>query len=151
MAATTTLSTTTLQSNLGATDAQIKVGSTSGLTAGTRLWVDRELMSVVSLGIDPWVNVLRGVDGTAAAPHNSSSTITIGRADQFYAVDPTGRPNDAILVSPYINILNGNVWYARGDNLPPGEGERFWQLQTTTYGTGGLGQVTTTLDPTVST
>ena len=151
MAATVTLGTTILQNNLGATDAQVKVASTSGLNPGTRLWVDRELMSVVSLSVDPWVNVLRGMDGTAAQPHNSSSLVTIGRADQFYSSDPVGRPPDVIPVSPYINILDGSVWYAQGDNLPPGQGERWWQRQTTTYGTTSMGVRTTTQDLTAST
>ena len=151
MPATVTLSSTTLQLPVGASDGQIKVDSTAGMNPGTRLWIDRELMSVITLGIDPWVNVMRGVDGTAATPHNSLASIIIGRADQFYGEDPIGRPSEAILVSPYINVVTGAVWFAQGDVLPTGQSVRWWQQQTTTYSEGALGVRTTTLDPTAST
>jgi hypothetical protein len=151
MPATVTLSTTTLQQTAGASDSQIKVESTSGMFPGTRLWIDRELMTVVSLGVSPWVNVLRGVDGTSAQAHSSLSTVTIGRGDQFYSIDPVGRPFDAISVSPYINVLTGDVWLAQGDAQPDGTAVRWWQKVTTTYGVGALGVRTTTQDPTAST
>jgi len=150
MAATVTLSSTTLSAAVSSTDSQVKVASTSGLTPGIRLWVDQELMSVVSLGIAPAVNVLRGVDGTVAAPHSSSATVTFGRADQFYQSDPVGRPPSVIPISPWINVLNGRVWYAQGDELPNGLTNRWWQLQSATYGTSALGVTTTTLSPTSS-
>jgi len=151
MPATVTLSTTTLRQVVSATENQIKVASTAGLFPGTRLWIDRELMRVVSLGIDPVVNVVRGVDGTGGAPHSSNSTITIGRADQFYMTDPVGRPDEAIPVSPYINILTGVVWFAQGDVEPVGLSDRWWQPQTTTWEVGALGVRTKTLDPESST
>ena len=149
MPATVTLSTTTLQGGVEAGDRQVLVASTSGLTSGLRLWIDTELMEVVSLGVNPWVNVLRGVDGTSAQRHDSGATITIGRADQFYGSDPVGAPPDAVPVSPYINAIEGTVWFAQGDSL--GAGRRWWQKQTATYGAGALGVRTTTLDPTSST
>jgi hypothetical protein len=151
MPATVTLSTTTLAANVGASDNQIKLASTAGVTPGTRLWVDRELMAVVSLGVDPWVNVSRGVDGTAGSPHNSAATVTIGQAYQFYSSDPVGRPNEAVPVSPYINVRNGTIWYAQGDAVPGDTATRWWQAVTTTYDTGPLGVRTTTMDPTSST
>ena len=151
MPATTTLSSTTLQASVGRSDRQVLVASTSGLAAGVRLWVDSELMSVVGLGVGNWVYVRRGVDGTAGAHHDSSATITIGRADQFYDHDPVGAPPEAIPVSPYINVINGTVWYAQGDAEPAGFTQRWWQKQAVTYGTGALGVRTTTLEPTSST
>lgn len=147
MPATVTLSSTTLKADAGASDTQIQVTSTSGLTPGIRLFVDGELMSVVSLGLGTSVKVLRGVDGTAAAAHPLSSTAYIGRADQFYAVDPSGRPPASIPVSPYVNVINGTVWFAQG--AP--EGLRWWQKQSATYIPGALGIRSTTLDPTSST
>ena len=149
MPATVTLSTTTLSASVGAGDGQVRVASTSGLATDTRLFVGSELMSVVSLGVDNWVNVLRGVDGSAAQHHDSGETIYIGRADQFYSSDPIGTPFVAIAVSPYINVVNGSVWFAQGDASEVAE--RWWQKQTATYGQGALGIRTVTLDPTSST
>jgi hypothetical protein len=151
MAATVTLATTTLAAFCQPGDTVINVGSTAGLTPGTRLWIDRELMSVVSLGIQTMVNVKRGVDGTTTTKHDSASTITIGRGDQFYNVDPTGHPPEVVPVVPYINILNGNVWYPEGDELPVDGSQRWWQLQQPTYGPGALGVRVTTQNPTAST
>ena len=150
MPALVTLSTTTITEGVSASDQRISVGSTSGLYTGTRLWIERELLTVVSLGVNTIVNVIRGVDGTASAAHPSGSVVTIGRADQFYSTDPLGRPNDTILVSPWINIITGDTWYAQGDTLPNGA-NRWWQKMTTTYASSPLGIQTTTQDPTSST
>jgi len=151
MPATVTLSTTTLAAPVNSRDGRIKVASTSGLFAGYRLWIDKELMSVVSLDVDTWVNVKRGVDGTSGSAHSSSATLTIGRADQFYTSDPVGSPPAAVLVSPWINVLSGKVWFAQGDTLPDGDSNRWWQEESVTRGVGPLGVRTTTLDPTEST
>ena len=151
MPATVTLSTTTLTKSVGASVQQIKVASTSGLTPGLRLFVGGELMEVVSLGIDPWVNVLRGRDGTAGLAHDSGLTIYVGRADQFYSSDPVGSPPNSIHVSPYINVTAGSIWFAMGDTLPGEHAKRWWQKQTTSYSTGALGVRVETLDPTAST
>lgn len=149
MGATVTLSSTTLAQAVNSGDGLIKVTSTAGMTTGMRLFIDRELMTVLSLGVNPWVNVLRGRDGTAASAHNSLATIWIGRADQFYADDPIGAPAPAFSVSPYINVNNGKVWFAQGDALSPAV--RWWQAQTTTYDVGALGIRTTVVSPTSST
>lgn len=151
MAATVTLSTTTLSVAVNANASSITVASTSGLTSGTRLFIDRELLTVVSLGVGTAVNVLRGVDGTSGAAHASSSVVTIGRADQFYQSDPIGAPPAAIPVSPYINVITGAVWFAQGDQEPSANTNRWWQLQTSTYDVGPLGSRTLVQTPTSST
>ena len=151
MPATVTLSTTTLSFSVGASDRKVNVASISGLTPGTRLFVNDELMEVVSTGTDTWVDVLRGRDGTPGVAHDSGATIYIGRADQFYSSDPVGAPHNSILVSPYINTTNGGIWFARGDTLPGEHAKRWWQKQTTTYSEGALGVQVETLDPTEST
>ena len=155
MPATVTLSTTSLVNPVDGGSPQIVVASTTGLFPGVRLYVDQELMAVVSLGSlsngNGQVTVRRGVDGTLGAPHASLSTVTIGTADQFYSTDPVGRPPDEIPVSPYINARDGRVWFAQGNTLPAGIGVRWWQQQTATYDTGVLGVPTTTLNPTSST
>lgn len=151
MPATVTLGTTTLSVPVGVSETQIKVASISGILPGYRLWIGEELMAVQGFGVETYVNVRRGVDGTASAPHASSATVYIGQAHQFYSTDPVGLPNDAIPVSPYINVLNGKLWFARGDPQPDGNSHRWWEAQTTTRAVGALGVVTTTLDPTEST
>lgn len=151
MPATVTLNTTTLAAPVSATARQVKLASTAGVLPGYRLYADRELMAVVSLGVDPWVNVRRGVDGTATSAHTSSVTVTIGTADQFYQSDPVGAPPSAVQVSPYINVLTGDVWYAQGDALPEGNANRWWQKQATTYTAGALGVRVATSSPTSST
>jgi len=151
MPATVTLSTTTLLESVGPSNRQIKVASTSGLTPGIQLYTDGELMEVVSLAVDPWVNVLRGRGGTAGKAHDSDNTVYIGRADQFYEKDPQGSPENVIAVSPYINVVNGSIWFARGDTLDGELGRRWWQKQIATYEEGALGVQLETLDPVEST
>lgn len=144
MTATVTLSTLTLASSVTASATFIPVSSTAGITPGTRLWVDRELMAVTSLGVDPWLNVQRGVDGTSAVPHAAGSTTIFGSASQFYEYDPRGVPAESVPVSPWINTRNGTVWVVMGDDAPP---NRWWQQQITTYGIGAFGVRTTTVAP----
>lgn len=151
MPATVTLSTTTLADGVSASATAVKVASTSGLTPGVRLFADGELMSVVSLGIDPWVNVRRGVDGTPSRPHISGVTMYIGEAHYFFDYDPVGAPASAIAVSPHINIRNGTVWFAQGNPDPAAQAARWWQRQTTTYSTGAFGVQVQTPSPTSST
>ena len=151
MAATVTLSTTTLAESVDAHVGLVKLASTSGIFPDTRLWVSGELLRVIRLGIDPWVLVTRGADGTKGTAHLSGETVYIGTADQFYAKNPQGIPPSAIPVSPHINVLEGKVWFARGDALPHDNANRWWQLQTVTHGAGPLGVITTTYDPTSST
>lgn len=160
MPATVTLLTFTLAEGVGASDREIKLTTTSGLTipSGTPmpsekswLYIDGELMEAVSLGVLSHVEVRRGVGGTAAAPHSSQATIYLGRPDQFFSSDPVGVPPSAVLVSPHINVRTGGVWFAQGNVLPTGQTIRWWQKQETTHGVGPLGIRTTTVDPSTST
>ncbi len=148
--ATYTLGTTNFAKPVGKFDSQVYVASTSGLVAGMRLFADRELMSVTSLaGFANLVNVRRGVDGTAAERHGTEVTVYSGAADQFYRQDPEGQPRTDLLVTPWINVRTGDVWFAQGDQFA--NGQRWWQKQTTTYGFGALGERLTTQTPTSST
>jgi hypothetical protein len=57
------------------------------------------------------INVVRGASSTIGTAHISGAIVFIGRADQFYAIDPTGGCTAAqTAVTPYINIRNGNQW-----------------------------------------
>ena len=150
MPATVTLSTTTLSVGINRSEGLLTVASTSGLTAGIRLFCEGEVMSVVGLGVGTQVRVSRGTDGTNGAPHDAGTLIYIAQASQLNSVNPTGRPPDAIPVSPYINVSDGSIWFAQGDIVPAGISNRWWQAQTTTYGIGPLGVRTVTYSPTSS-
>lgn len=140
MPATVTLATTTLTYGIDAWANQLTLASGSGVYPGYRLWIDRELIEVQTLpDSNNVVNVIRGKDGTAGAPHSSSALVTIGTPDQFYTHDPLGAPPTSIRVSPYINALNGKVWLAQGDPLPEGGTLRWWQEVTYTYPLASLG------------
>lgn len=151
MPATVTLVTTTLAETLDAGSDRVRLASTAGVLVGMRLYADGELMTVRALLPDPWVLVLRGQGSTRTQPHASALTVYIGRGDQFYDKDPVGRPPEAIEVSPWINLRNGNVWFAQGDTDPTGRADRWWQLARTTYDQGPLGVRVKTQDPTAST
>lgn len=152
MPASVTLSTATLTFGIGPGSDEITLSSVSGVNRGTCLWIDRELMRVVSLiSGSNRVKVARGIGGSSASPHSSSATVTIGRADQFYSVDPVGSPDVVILVSPYINTVNGKVFLAQGDANSASENYRWWQEVTNTYGQGSLGIRTQESAPTSST
>lgn len=140
MPAATTLSTTTLVYYIDSNAHEVKLTSGTGITPGLYLWIDRELLKVMSLpDSNNIVSVKRGIEGTAPSRHMSSALVTIGRPDQFYSHDPYGSPPPVVLVSPYINILNGKVWLAQGDPNPDFATARWWQEVTNTYPFGSLG------------
>ncbi len=152
MPATTTLATATLTFGIGPGADELQLSSVSGVSRGTCLWIDRELIRVVNLvSGSNRVKVARGVGGSSAAPHSSSALVTIGRADQFYSVDPVGSPDVVILVSPYINTVNGKVFLAQGDASPDRQNVRWWQEVTNTYGQTSFGVRTAEAAPTSST
>ena len=151
MPARTTLTSTTLANTINASEGRIKVASTAGMVPGMRLYVTGELMTVLRLEPDPWVSVQRGVDGSEAQAHAVGDTIYVGRADQMYSGPPVGRPDAAIEVSPYIDVINGAIYFAQGDTTPSASANRWWQIQTNTRTSGPLGVMTSTLDPTSST
>lgn len=154
MPATVTLATTTLTNGIGPTDNTLVLADTSSIFVGYEIFIDSELMKVKTVPSSTTVTVIRGVEGTFAHSHASSALVTIGRPDWFYNFDPSGRPPDAIRVSPHINVQNGQVWLAQGDAQPSGPAGgayRWWQNVTSTYGQGPLGVRTQTSAPTSST
>lgn len=151
MPARVTLATTTLEQTLDAKSSLVKLTSASGVRVGLCLFLDGELTKVIALDVSPWVRVLRGQDGSKAIPHSSGVAVYIGEGSQFYQYDPVGRPPETFEISPWINVQNGNVWFAQGDNDPVGLADRWWQLQTTAYDQGPLGIRVKTFNPTAST
>lgn len=144
---TVTLAQTTLAVGVDADNLRVKVRSSAGLTAGVCLWMDTELMSVVSLSVTDalgtWVNVRRGVAGTTGASHAQEIPIVIGKPSQFYQNDPTGRPSAHPEVSPWINTVNGKTWIAVGDSAT-GNQVRYWTEQVDTHGVTSFGIRTNT-------
>lgn len=156
MPATVTLASTTLAEGCDASATRIKLTSTTGVFFGKCLFIagqgrDGELVKVQRLDVATWVIVTRGVEGSRAQPHVSGDTVYIGDCGQFYAIPPMGRPDAAIPVSPYIDVVNGQIYFAQGDVVPSQTAVRWWQMQTFTRTTGPLGVTTLTLDPTSST
>lgn len=159
MAATVTLSSTTLAAAVMADDDRVKLDSTSGVLPGLSLYVQDaagrgEQMSVLSVA-GSFVKVIRGVGATKTGAHAPGLTVWVARPDQLYVQDPSGEPADSVLVSPYINTKTGDVFFAQGDALPV-QGTtaltaRWWQKQTTVFDVGALGVRTTVLSPTSST
>lgn len=148
---TVTLTTTTLSKTVSVDDNRIVLASLTGVIPGMRLFIDRELMTVLrATGIGNELMVRRGVDSTSSTRHGSNSLVTIGRGDQFYSTDPRGlMPAVAVPVLPYINVQSGLTWTIQGDDLGPGLDGRTWQLVTTTQSVGPLGvRVNTTTTPT---
>lgn len=139
MPALVTLTTTTLTTRVNAADSSVNLASTTGVLPGYRLYVDQELLGVLRLGLNTSVDVVRGVDGTAATAHASSQTVTIGQGDQFYLSDPVGPPPSEVLVTPWINVLTGAQWTAQGDETGPNVQARWWARTEHTHGTGALG------------
>jgi hypothetical protein len=111
--------------------------------------MDGEVVAVIRLEVDPWVFVSRGADGTAGSQHVSGTLIYIARADQLYQGPPIGTPPTVIPVSPYIDTVNGKVYFAQGD--ASSTSNRWWQQAVTTYDVGPLGVRTAITDLSSST
>lgn len=161
MSATVTLSSTTLTVGCGPSDTSVVVVSATNIQPGLFLFIEQEFMKVVSTGVTTGggtvVNVLRGRGGLGSHRHSGGATVYIGRGDQFYNFDPSSTPGAVVLVTPHINVTNGNVWLPQGDDLPalPGVSNtarsvRWWQLQTSVPGFASLGVRSTTQNPSTS-
>jgi hypothetical protein len=169
MSATFVLPVTSLLYAVGANDSSVVlstsatstngVGTVSSLSTapliqvGYGLWVDQELMKVVGILSDPVglrYQVLRGQAGSSSQSHSSTAQVTIGQINQFYLTDPKGKPENVVLVSPWINTVNGQVWFPQGDASPDNT-VRWWQNVTNTYGVGPVGVRTQTSNPTYGT
>lgn len=95
-----------------------------------------------------FVRVTRGVAGTAATSHQIGLTVYTGSSAVFESKDPHGIPLAPPRMNPWINLKNGNVWFAEGESVGPDTGARYWQLLTPTYATGTFGIPSITLAPT---
>lgn len=95
---------TTLSAAVGVSDTLVPVAATTGATAPnfttgsgiTYLWVDQEMMLVLSLVGTTAVNVQRGIGGTQAQSHASGAVATFGLPTDFAGQDP---PQSALVPS----------------------------------------------------
>lgn len=139
---------TTLLKSMLASDTFVPLSSVANINKGDVVFVDSEAMPTSSTrpsvtGNVPGVFVVR--TGRAAS-HGVGALVYTGPPSAFVTVDPVGVP--AAGSQPWvINILNGRVWVAQGDEAGPGAANRFWQLQTTTPGIGAFGVRTLVASP----
>lgn len=120
----TTVTSTTLSTAVSSTSANvITVASTTGITAGVGLFVDREAMSVTSVNTTTrQVGVIRGVDGTLGSTHAASATVYVGPTSgitgqgPFWMSDPPIGSCTAAneQYSLRINVQNGRIWSCTG-------------------------------------
>jgi hypothetical protein len=132
------LNSTTTTRALSATDRRVQLASIVNVAKDDLLVIDREAMLVLDATRNP-VRVLRGAAGTAAVAHVNGQTAYSGTPDRFFSRDPVGIPAGFPLANPWINLRDGRIWVAQGDQVGPGAGNRRWQLQTTSYPIGSLG------------
>ena len=145
---TNTFLTPTLLTSVGEGDTSVNLSSVVGIIPGYHcIFVDDELIKIVSFGLGTSVNGIRGIEGTTNERHGSGSAVYIGPAHYFNYRDPNGIPGRPPLTNPWINLLNGNVWFAEGDESGPNVDARRWVLQTTMLGAGPLGINSVTLTP----
>lgn len=109
--AQTALTSTTLAAAATATATTVSVASATGISAGGRLFVDREFMAVVSVS-GTTITVRRGIGGTVAAAHPNASLVYAGAPARFYTSVPKSSTcvRTAELYLPRVIPLTGEVW-----------------------------------------
>lgn len=140
------LHSTTLAVAISATDRTVPLvssaaqsGGIPAVARGDILFIGTEGMTVIGFGTDGVTpRVMRGT-GTTAHSHPIGSQVYSGPAWMFKNADPGGIPQGTPTVNPWINLRNGTVWIAQGDEAGPNVGARYWQLQTTSRSLGSLG------------
>lgn len=105
----------------GITGIQLNPTTTLNVQNVWQAYVDRELMTIVSIN-GTVLQVQRGQGGTVAAPHASGTMVLFGRAAWFYIFDPGGTPGSGtgvsglsctastVFVTPYLNVRTGGQW-----------------------------------------
>lgn len=129
----TALTTTTLSNNMSAAALTIQLASVTGIsgfgpgitnpTGGTAagtgnitdIYIDRELMQVVSVNTTAKVvSVLRGQGGSQASAHASGDMVIIGPPGSFYNYDPEGlcigTGSTPAQYTPWVNQRTSAQW-----------------------------------------
>jgi hypothetical protein len=99
------MTTTTLSAALNGSSRDVYLTSEVGVSVGTYLYVDRELMRVVSVG-SPLI-VQRGYGGIDAA-HSSGAKVYVASGSEVGAVDKSGSAGNE--TGTYINHQNGRIF-----------------------------------------
>ncbi len=109
------------------------------------IWCDGEAMLVRSVDTNPTtvypIAVVRGMAGTAAAPHGGGAPIISGNPGRFHSSDPVGLPAATPIDNPWVNTRDRRVWRAQGDQVGPGilSTAHYWALQQPVSTIGALG------------
>ncbi len=97
------------------------LGITASQPNRTALFIGREQMLVTATN-GTVLTVVRGVNGTVAAPHPSGDMVLFGPSRFFYNYDPGGIPTANggisgvactaanVVVSPWLNVRTGGQW-----------------------------------------
>lgn len=116
LAAQTSMSSTTLSAAVTATANRVIVASATGITARsagaatTLLYVDQELMEVVSVS-GTRITVIRGSVSTPVTSHNSGATVYHGPPGSFANSDPSGSCTSTLIgYTPRIVPSTGKSW-----------------------------------------
>lgn len=162
-----TLTQTTLNSDVTASQTTFQLGSVTGINGqgpgatggstgntgsggtGTGIYIDTEYASVVSVNATAkTVSVLRGMDGTKATGHKASTMVLFGNPNAFLAFNPSGTCVVAnVPAQPTINVNSGQQWLCSSITLTwvPGFGNPGTSAQPimpTTLVASAAGQVT---------
>lgn len=117
----TALTATTLSGAVNASQNFVTLGSITGITANTVLFIEdgtsgirqgAEAMQVVSVpATGTTVQVVRGFDQTVPTAHLTLVPVLAGPASAFNEYDPTGACTAAnTQYTPYVNLKSGNQW-----------------------------------------
>ena len=118
--AQTLATTTTLNGAINATVNQVRLTSATGVARDTKLWVNREQMTVLSMN-GTLATVRRGSAGVVTA-HDTADTVIIanesGSTQYFFTFDPDigaacARGTGQARVLPWINTATGVIWNCR--------------------------------------
>jgi len=125
---------TTLSGAITATATTITLASGTGFTAGNFVYVDNEVMRIVSVS-GANITVQRGQLGTVARAHANAEPVITGAAGHFQTTDPDygatcTRGSGQAVFLPRINVLNGLVWQCGGE-AENGRSGLAWTATTT--------------------
>jgi len=99
------LTATTLNGAITATDTSLKLTSATGIAVGQLIRIDSEFVTVQDVSASPVVKVERGQVGTLAVAHNTLANAAFGPAADFADVPP-GSPVASYGVSGAIAVPN---------------------------------------------
>ena len=97
---------TTLTNQITATAVVVTLGTTTGISAGNLLFVEREAMLVQSIS-GSVATVIRGSQQTQPVAHIAGATVYAGPFSVFTRIDPTGYCNVPV-TAVQINVATGN-------------------------------------------